>query len=144
MEFEFIIVTLISTIGGLSGLIFLSYRRDRLSDTNFDRKLTLMDKVSKIKMTEATKRNKFKAPKETTGLPITKDAIEGLISTYLGSGDEEDTDVEPVEKPLLERGIETVLSKLDDKTVSRLSNLLVDKYLGSKKDETQEEGFTGM
>lgn len=77
MNYEFIIITLISTIGGLFGMIYLSHRKDRRSDINFERTLLMKEAESKIKLKEAKTRTKLKLE-----IPPQQDDISGLIRKY--------------------------------------------------------------
>ena len=139
MEYEFIIVTLISSLCGLFGLVFLSYRKDRRSDISFDRKLTYMDKQSSIKMKEARTRTtlKLKQPKEKTGLPIDTGTIKDLISAYTGGNKEDETEED---KSLLEQALQKILEKIPDETIERLVN----KYLGGKEEVEEKQNFYGQ
>lgn len=89
MDLSFVYVSIISTVGMIFSMMYLTYRKDIRSERAFERKLQLMERQSRIKMTELRKRTTYKQPTEKPKLDIEK-LIETLAPKLIGDEEEEE------------------------------------------------------
>lgn len=129
---ELVYTAIISSVFGLIGLIYLSYRKDLRSDRNFEKQMIIKEADHKIKMREAKTRFKLKTP------AAPKHDIESLIEKYAPAILNRDQENLEDEYPLEDENIATTVIKdlMKNPEIRKVGTEIIKSAVKSKGGET--------